>query len=106
MKKSNEKQSKKEGAPKRIRFVTVLGVEYTVGPPHGDSMPTEDGRQLVSEHDIADAITSEECMILTKMMQDVFIKFREKYPNTRAAAMLYPAHGVPGVDAIDLGGND
>ena len=101
--KSKEREKKQqERPPLRIRVTTGLAIDYTVGPPHGDNPQIQDGNQVLTEEDIASVITSEECLVLSKMMQDCFLKFRDLYPSSRASAQLIPVNGI--TDPVSIGG--
>lgn len=101
-KKSESVEKQPQEQPRRIRLITGLAVEYTVGPPHDDDLQVIDGNQIATEHDIARAIVSEECMVLSKLMEDAALAFAKRYPNSRASAHIIPINGFEKVPMIEL----
>lgn len=97
---SGRENHKKE--PQRIRIITGLAVEYTVGPPYMEDTPIVDGTQHVTADDIAAAITSEESMILAQMMASTFSDFCRRFPDSRPAAQIIPVNGIDEIDPINL----
>jgi hypothetical protein len=96
--------NEESGSYKRIRIITGLAIEHTVGPPHGDNPEIQDGNQVLTEEDIAGVITSEQSLVLAKMMGDLLEAFRKRYPLAKVEGKLIPVHGVTG--HLDMGGRE
>ena len=100
---SNENENKTNASePRRIRVITGLAVEYTVGDESSNDAEVIDGNQQVTEDEIRSVCKSEQMSVLCVLMEQAFIQFAKMYPSACANAKIIPINGLPEVDMIDV----